>query len=222
MCYCSETLGKPTIVHIPFSVPSADIDECQNSNGGCSHTCVNLIGTYRCQCPSGYALLANGRTCQGEPHATMCCSWRSSLVRCSCSFFLFVCFCFLANEHSLWICSGELLFACVSLSIFHFLAWPGCAQVYWNGCTSSSSLNCELSDVCPIALVWKREAFGSPPESVHLLVVFVPDPVALLRYWRMQSSQWHLSVHLSQHCWKFCLYLPCGVCTGIWLTLLPR
>ena len=41
-----------------------DIDECSGSHG-CSHTCNNLPGTYRCSCPSGYTLEANGRNCKG-------------------------------------------------------------------------------------------------------------------------------------------------------------
>ena len=34
----------------------ADIDECSKGNGGCSHGCVNLNGSYHCTCPSGYGL----------------------------------------------------------------------------------------------------------------------------------------------------------------------
>ena len=40
-----------------------DINECGDNNGGCSHSCVNMAGTYRCECPTGYALLPNKRDC---------------------------------------------------------------------------------------------------------------------------------------------------------------
>lgn len=32
----------------------------------CLHECVNVPGSYRCSCPSGYKLLADGRSCEGE------------------------------------------------------------------------------------------------------------------------------------------------------------
>lgn len=42
-----------------------DIDECRSQNGGCQHTCINLRGTYKCQCPAGQRLQPDGRTCTG-------------------------------------------------------------------------------------------------------------------------------------------------------------
>ena len=41
-----------------------DINEC-NSNHGCSHTCANTPGSFRCTCPGGYQLTSNQRTCEG-------------------------------------------------------------------------------------------------------------------------------------------------------------
>lgn len=44
-----------------------DIDECDDlRNGGCSHSCMNLVGSYKCTCPTGFALKADNRTCSGE------------------------------------------------------------------------------------------------------------------------------------------------------------
>ena len=36
------------LVNILFT----DVNECGFDNGNCSHTCVNMGGTYRCECPS--------------------------------------------------------------------------------------------------------------------------------------------------------------------------
>ena len=43
----------------------SDIDECERSNGGCSHLCSNTIGTYTCSCFDGYELLGDDRGCTG-------------------------------------------------------------------------------------------------------------------------------------------------------------
>jgi len=45
----------------------ADIDECRTDNK-CStgSTCVNTNGSYTCECPAGYSLLADQRTCDGK------------------------------------------------------------------------------------------------------------------------------------------------------------
>nr|XP_016925943.2 latent-transforming growth factor beta-binding protein 1 [Drosophila suzukii] len=41
-----------------------DIDECKESNGGCSHICTNWPGEYLCLCNDGYQIdPADGRTC---------------------------------------------------------------------------------------------------------------------------------------------------------------
>ena len=44
---------------------TADINECQEKNGGCSHRCVNLEGSYECACPPGYKTQADQKTCEG-------------------------------------------------------------------------------------------------------------------------------------------------------------
>ncbi|KAG5281490.1 hypothetical protein AALO_G00072830 [Alosa alosa] len=40
-----------------------DIDECAQRKP-CQHECRNTVGSYRCQCPPGYQLMPNGRTCK--------------------------------------------------------------------------------------------------------------------------------------------------------------
>ncbi|NXF12445.1 HMCN1 protein, partial [Smithornis capensis] len=40
-----------------------DMDECE-SRDTCQHECRNTLGSYQCACPSGYRLMANGKTCQ--------------------------------------------------------------------------------------------------------------------------------------------------------------
>ncbi|KAJ7327683.1 Growth arrest-specific [Desmophyllum pertusum] len=46
-----------------FIIHLLDIDECLSSNGFCTHQCVNTAGSYRCECPTGFYLDSNGRSC---------------------------------------------------------------------------------------------------------------------------------------------------------------
>ncbi|XP_044857869.1 vitamin K-dependent protein S isoform X3 [Mauremys mutica] len=44
-----------------------DINECEdpaNKNGGCSHSCTNFPGSYRCSCDNGYYMLPNKQDCK--------------------------------------------------------------------------------------------------------------------------------------------------------------
>eukprot|EP00062_Callorhinchus_milii_P008174 gi/632950593/ref/XP_007890808.1/ PREDICTED: low-density lipoprotein receptor-related protein 1-like isoform X2 [Callorhinchus milii] len=41
---------------------TCDVNECLMSNGGCSHTCLNLIIGHKCDCPVGFELV-DGKTC---------------------------------------------------------------------------------------------------------------------------------------------------------------
>ena len=36
-----------------------DIDECQLNNGGCSHLCNNMEGSFQCACLTGFELDVN-------------------------------------------------------------------------------------------------------------------------------------------------------------------
>lgn len=51
---------------------STDVNECEvykkDSGLLCAHMCVNIPGSYHCSCPSGYNLLADGRSCEGKWH----------------------------------------------------------------------------------------------------------------------------------------------------------
>lgn len=41
-----------------------DVNEC--SANPCGHTCVNLPGSFRCECEVGYFLDENGTSCRGQ------------------------------------------------------------------------------------------------------------------------------------------------------------
>ncbi|NXU70173.1 PROS protein, partial [Oreotrochilus melanogaster] len=43
-----------------------DINECEDSNGGCSQRCSNLPGSYRCLCEDGYFMHSNKWDCGGR------------------------------------------------------------------------------------------------------------------------------------------------------------
>ena len=46
-----------------------DIDECIEGSHDCDSStemCVNLVGSYSCQCVDGFQL--NGQTCEGKKH----------------------------------------------------------------------------------------------------------------------------------------------------------
>ena len=56
----SVTLATSYIVTLP-----TDVDECLDSNGGCNHTCTNIVGSYECGCWRGYFLSDDRHTCMG-------------------------------------------------------------------------------------------------------------------------------------------------------------
>ncbi|CAH8432073.1 unnamed protein product [Dicrocoelium dendriticum] len=41
-----------------------EFDECKTLKHGCSHTCINTLGGYRCQCEIGYELHPDGKRCE--------------------------------------------------------------------------------------------------------------------------------------------------------------
>ena len=60
-------------MHTNVELPSVyvyfllDINECLSNNSGCSHDCINTVGSYDCECPVGYVLLPNNHDCEGWP-----------------------------------------------------------------------------------------------------------------------------------------------------------
>ena len=42
-----------------------DINECAVGNGGCEQVCVNTVGSFTCDCFSGFQLAGDGRNCSG-------------------------------------------------------------------------------------------------------------------------------------------------------------
>ena len=42
-----------------------DINECLTDNGGCTQTCSNTAGSYKCSCKNGYKLSNDSHTCTG-------------------------------------------------------------------------------------------------------------------------------------------------------------
>ncbi|PRD19004.1 UNVERIFIED_CONTAM: Gas6 [Trichonephila clavipes] len=49
-----------------FSFP--DLNECLINNGGCSHICIDTLGSYKCECPGGMRLSSDGRLCLGTDY----------------------------------------------------------------------------------------------------------------------------------------------------------
>jgi len=44
---------------------AAEVNECQTDNGGCSHTCINTLRSFYCECPDHFYLSDNNRDCIG-------------------------------------------------------------------------------------------------------------------------------------------------------------
>ena len=62
------------VITISFTLPSAlpiliDINECNDSNGGCNQTCTNTPGSYYCECNDGYTIEDKG--CIGKTQSVL-------------------------------------------------------------------------------------------------------------------------------------------------------
>ena len=62
ICLDEEIMPYVTSVCV-FSLP--DVDECTLGWHNCSHTCVNTIGGFRCECHTGYEMTSDLSTCRG-------------------------------------------------------------------------------------------------------------------------------------------------------------
>ena len=49
-----------------FFITLPEHNACKHNNGGCAHVCINHGGHYRCKCPQGYKLNADGHSCDGK------------------------------------------------------------------------------------------------------------------------------------------------------------
>ena len=54
---------EQTLIHLLLF---QDVDECTTNNGGCDQMCNNIIGSFLCNCMTGYQLDRNGLDCNGE------------------------------------------------------------------------------------------------------------------------------------------------------------
>ncbi|XP_064348671.1 EGF-like and EMI domain-containing protein 1 isoform X3 [Camelus dromedarius] len=63
--FCAQTDGGPCEATKEFSPDAVtdDVNECAVVNGGCQQRCINTLGTFHCECDTGYRLHADGRTC---------------------------------------------------------------------------------------------------------------------------------------------------------------
>jgi len=61
-CSCNE---RPGTQLASDGHSCEDLDECAGDNFGCSHTCLNTLGTAFCICPDGYMLADDWKTCEG-------------------------------------------------------------------------------------------------------------------------------------------------------------
>uniref|UniRef100_A0A3B5ANB0 Fibulin 1 n=1 Tax=Stegastes partitus TaxID=144197 RepID=A0A3B5ANB0_9TELE len=50
---------------IPLICPLADVDECRTGNVCGDHGCVNLLGSYRCECKTGFSFNSITKLCDG-------------------------------------------------------------------------------------------------------------------------------------------------------------
>ena len=62
--YLPPSLSPPFIFN-PLCPASTDVDECESARGGCGQLCNNTIGSFFCDCMSGYSLDENQFNCSG-------------------------------------------------------------------------------------------------------------------------------------------------------------
>jgi hypothetical protein len=57
---------RPTALQIvhPYRQPTRAFRNCRLDSGGCSHICKPLVDSYVCECPDGFQLKSDNRTCE--------------------------------------------------------------------------------------------------------------------------------------------------------------
>lgn len=67
-----QPVRKPSIAEVRIFVnvlpvsTFADIDECKSADVCVGHSCINLLGSYRCECQAGYIFNSISRVCEGK------------------------------------------------------------------------------------------------------------------------------------------------------------
>lgn len=65
VCFSVYLSGFPTWVSLIMYFP--DIDECTGMDDVCAgHSCINLVGSYRCECRAGFIFNSITRVCDGK------------------------------------------------------------------------------------------------------------------------------------------------------------
>lgn len=60
------------LFRVPLSI-SSDVDECKGSRPACEgHGCLNLLGTFRCECQPGFIFNSISKVCEGGLVLVMC------------------------------------------------------------------------------------------------------------------------------------------------------
>ena len=66
MCRWLVCLDNQLTIFInPILIYNIDINECDDIHK-CEYKCNNTPGSFKCLCPSGYQLKADGTSCEGE------------------------------------------------------------------------------------------------------------------------------------------------------------
>lgn len=60
------TIRRIDIHENPDVTYFVDVNECQARNHSCIQVCINLAGSYACDCDEGYILNVDKRTCDGK------------------------------------------------------------------------------------------------------------------------------------------------------------
>ena len=184
--HCSPSLS-------PMSLVISDINECTSNPGICVNgQCINNQGSFRCDCPRGFTLGPDGRTCLGE--------WLVSAGHSCHSIIRKVPFHFPVVGHSCHSithkvspsCGGWAIHATASFIMSHFL--PGWATHVTASLTKSHflpmvshSCHCIIHKVSPSCGGWAIHATAS---FIKSLLPVVGGPFMSLHHSQSLSFLW--------------------------------